>query len=107
MASNGTLKDYLPLLHEKSKEYDLLTSLPYVGIGLLVTLLLYRLLTPKEKGAIRQLGGLSILSAWAFFTKRYDFLWANFGNDLHFKFNVLQVGLLYAYHWPSADYSTD
>ncbi|KIM88310.1 hypothetical protein PILCRDRAFT_253602 [Piloderma croceum F 1598] len=39
-----------------------------------------------------QLGGFSIINAWTFFNKRYEFLWSNFnktGQDL-FSFKVLQ-----------------
>ena len=93
--SDDTSKGYvLDLL----KGFDVLSTALYLGLGLLVTLFLYRYLTPKEKGAVRQLGGLSILSAWKFFNQRYDFIWANFGRDLHFRFNVLHVGLLSLYH---------
>ena len=89
---NDTSQDYVLDLLAQGKKFGVLSIASYIGVGLLVTLYLYRYLTPKEKGAIRQLGGLSILSAWAFFTKRYDFIWANFGRDLHFRFNVLHVG---------------
>ena len=77
------------------KKFDVL-SFSYLGIGLMTTLLIYWYLVSKiEKGAIRKLGGFPIFTAWTFFTKRYDFIWANFGSDPspHFKFNVLQVSL--------------
>jgi hypothetical protein len=80
----------------ENKGFDILSSFLYFGIGLLMTLLLYRYLIPKvEKGAIRKLGGFPIFTAWTFFIKRYDFIWENFGNNPspHFKFNVLHVGL--------------
>lgn len=102
MVLNDTVKRYtsIPLLqnlHTQSKEFDVLTSVSYLGVGLL-TLFLYRFLSPSQKdgkGAIRKLGGFSLFSAWAFFTKRHDFIWANFGNDTHFKFNVLHVSLFH------------
>ena len=95
MSLNGTLKRYIPLLlHPQSEELNVLTYISYLGIGLLATLFLYQSLAPRhEKGGIRKLGGLPLATAWAFFTKRYDFIWANFGSDPHFKFKVLQVGL--------------
>ena len=97
MSLGATLTRYLLHLQDlrtQNKEFDVLSSSSYLGIGLLTTLFLYRYLIPKdEKGAIRKLGGFPIITAWAFFTKRYDFIWANFGSDPspHFKFNVLQV----------------
>jgi hypothetical protein len=100
MSLNDNLKRYLPRLQDQNKEFDVLSSFSYLAIGLLTTLFLYRHLQviPKnEKGAIRKLGGFPIFTAWTFFTKRYDFIWANFGSDPspHFKFNVLQVRLLF------------
>ena len=100
MSLNNTLTPYLPRLqdfHTQSKEFFVLTSFPYLGIGLLAILFLYRHLTLKdEPGSIRKLGGFSIFTAWTFFAKRYDFIWDNFASDPspHFKFNVLQVGFL-------------
>ena len=91
-AVNGTLKRYVPNPLTQSKGFDPLSTIPYITVGLLAALFLYRYLTPEEKGGIRQLGGLPILSAWAFFAKRYDFVWANFGRDLHFRFKVFHVG---------------
>ena len=109
MPLNDTLR-YLPRwldLQTQNKEFDVLSSISYLSIGLLTTLLLYRYLIPKVvKGTIRKLGGFSIITAWTFFTKRHDFIWANFGRDssLHFKFNVLHVGPLSLCHWSRADY---
>jgi hypothetical protein len=100
MSLNNTLTRYLPRLQDlrsQNKEFDLLSSFSYLGIGLLTTLFLYQFIIPKyEKGAIRKLGGFPIFTAWTFFTKRYDFIWANFASDPspHFKFNVLHVSPL-------------
>ena len=47
----------------------------------------------KNPNKIHQLGSISVINAWAFFNKRYDFLRSNFdktGHDL-FSFKVLQV----------------
>ena len=90
---------YLPRwqdLHTQNKNFDVVSSFSYLGIGMLTTLFIYRYLigVPKdEKGAIRKLGGFPIFTAWTFFTKRHDFIWANFESDPspHFKFNVLHV----------------
>ena len=110
MSLNDALR-YLPGwqdLHTQNKEFDVLSSfsLAYLGIGLLTTLLLYRYLVLKvENGPIRRVGGFPIFTAWTFFTKRYDFIWVNFGNDPspHFKFNVLHVSPLSLRHWSRAD----
>jgi hypothetical protein len=44
---------------------------------------------------IHQLGGFSIINAWTFFIKRYDFLRTNFDKTGHnlFSFRVVQVSL--------------
>ena len=105
MSLNETSR-YLPRwqdFHKQSKEFDVLSFL-YLGIGLLTTLYLYRYLFPKEeKNAIRKLGGFPIFTAWTFFTRRYDFIWENFGSDPRplFKFNVLHVSFsfLKLCHW--------
>ena len=84
-------------LRPQNEEFDVLSSFSYIGIGLLTTLFLYRYLVPKhEKGGIRKLGGFPIFTAWSFFSKRHDFIWANFKSDPspHFKFNVLHVSPL-------------
>jgi hypothetical protein len=110
MSLNYTLR-YLPRsgwqdLHMQN--IDVLSSFKYLGIGLAtLPVLLYWYLIPKdEKGAIRKLGGFPIFTAWTFFTKRYDFIWENFGSDPspHFKFNVLHVSPLFLCHWSRADY---
>ena len=84
-------------LHTENKGFDVLSIFLYLGIVLLITMILYQYLIPnvEKKGAIRKLGGFPVVTAWTFFTKRYDFIWANFGNDPspHFKFNVLHVSL--------------
>jgi hypothetical protein len=53
------------------------------------------LFSDSKANKIHELRGFSILNAWAFFNKRYDFLRSNFdktGHDL-FSFKVLQVSL--------------
>ena len=49
----------------------------------------------KDGTGIRQLGGLSVFTAWPFFKQRYDFLKSNFattGENI-FSFKVLHVSL--------------
>ncbi|PPQ98483.1 hypothetical protein CVT26_013884 [Gymnopilus dilepis] len=72
-------------------QFDVSMALP----SLLVVILaigVYYLLSPKDKSSIRRLGGFPIVTAWAFFSRRYDFLWKHFksSDTPHFKFQVLQ-----------------
>jgi hypothetical protein len=95
-----SLNDTLPPLQDLHPQNNVLSSFSYIAIGLVATWILYRYLTLTiEKDGIRKLGGFPIFTAWTFFTKRYDFIWANFGSDPrpHFKFNVLQVGPFFFY----------
>ncbi|KJA20468.1 hypothetical protein HYPSUDRAFT_203783 [Hypholoma sublateritium FD-334 SS-4] len=57
----------------------------------LLVYLIYSTVVPDDSGSIRTLGGFPVLTAWAFFTRRYDFLWGNFQKHAapHFKFSVL------------------
>jgi len=55
----------------------------------------YIFVSGDDATKMHQLGGFSIINAWTFFNKRYEFLWSNFnktGQDL-FSFKVLQVSL--------------
>ena len=71
---------------------NVLTGLSSLALAILAVVV-YRLLSPSQKGSIRTIGGIPILTAWTFFSKRYDFLWKNFRSipDPHFRFQVLQV----------------
>lgn len=72
-------------------------ALKAVATGAAVSVLssiLYSLLQgPSRKGGIPDLGGVSILTAWPFFSRRFDFLRANFKKigEPFFRFKVLQV----------------
>lgn len=53
----------------------------------------------NSKGSYYDLGGFSVLTAWRFFTMRYDFLQGNFartGKKI-FQFHVLQVDNNFCY----------
>jgi sterol 14-demethylase len=61
----------------------------------LATSYAYTFVSGEDATKMHQLGGFSIINAWTFFNKRYEFLWSNFnktGQDL-FSFKVLQVSL--------------
>ncbi|RDB27059.1 putative lanosterol 14-alpha demethylase [Hypsizygus marmoreus] len=55
-------------------------------------MLVWTAVLPSSKNNIYELGGFSILTAWPFFTKRYDFLRDNFrkSGQRMFRFRVLQ-----------------
>lgn len=61
-----------------------------LAIGVLVMLASY-LLPSQLKGGIHNLGGIPILAAWDFYTKRYDFLRKHFDSGKkYFQFHILQ-----------------
>ncbi|KDQ52157.1 hypothetical protein JAAARDRAFT_40504 [Jaapia argillacea MUCL 33604] len=76
------------LVNEPWPSTNLATSAAFGGFLFLITYYAYPTLFPK-KGAIHQLGGISILNAWSFFTKRYDFLRENLKKQAMFQFWVL------------------
>jgi len=47
----------------------------------------------KSSDKVNDLGGIPIISAWQFFTRRYDFIRQQFRKSgrKHFRFKVLQV----------------
>jgi hypothetical protein len=65
------------------------------ALTLSLALLTYAYLPPlfQDKKSIRHLGGFSLLTAWPFFSKRYDFLKSGFKKtgEQFFQFNVLHV----------------
>ncbi|KAJ3502212.1 hypothetical protein NLJ89_g8989 [Agrocybe chaxingu] len=95
MSLNATLLAVPSILRDFSPagagELSLLRSASTVS-AVLLAVYVYRLLAPSAKGSIKQLGGIPIVTAWTFFTKRYDFLWSHFkkSTDPHFRFQVLQ-----------------
>ncbi|KAF5378786.1 hypothetical protein D9615_006939 [Tricholomella constricta] len=62
-----------------------------VGVGILMTLAYPTLFSSKKSTDIRELGGLSILTAWPFFSRRHDFLKEHFATsgENMFTFKVL------------------
>ncbi|KAF8890286.1 cytochrome P450 [Gymnopilus junonius] len=83
----------LPVVRDFPPEaqVNVLTGLSSVALAALAWVV-YRAISPSEKGSIRHLGGIPIFTAWTFFSKRYDFLWKHFRESAapHFKFQVLQ-----------------
>ena len=61
-----------------------------LGIILASTFLLH----PTKDGNIYDLGGLPLITAWSFFTKRWDFIHRHFATTggKMFRFRVVQVG---------------
>ena len=53
-------------------------------------------LRTKKDGNVYDLGGIPIVTAWTFFTKRWDFLRGHFANTggKMFRFRVMQVSLV-------------
>lgn len=60
-----------------------------------ILLISYPIFFPGQKGRIRELKGISIISAWQFFNHRHDFMISNFANTTkpHFRFKILQVNI--------------
>lgn len=100
--SNLTLQN----LQEVVVSNDTVKLVSPLIIALIFGTVAYRTLTPKERGTIRSLGGIPVITAWTFFTKRYDFLWHHFNHvpEPMFKFKVLHVRL--PNPWVSSSLST-
>lgn len=66
------------------------------AIGIFSVSYLYSKHPPSETG-IQQLGGIWLLHAWPFFTRRYDFMRDGFHRtgQKFFQFRILQVSCLY------------
>jgi len=62
-------------------------------VGIAVPLLLFFSLRSTFDGKVLDLGGIPLLTAWAFFSKRFDFIQSNFkrSGGTIFRFRVLQV----------------
>jgi len=70
------------------------SSYSLYAVTMLLALVLYLAIPSSKDTNTHELGGLSILTAWSFFSRRFDFLRYNFaltGQDA-FSFKVLQVG---------------
>ncbi|KAJ7672338.1 cytochrome P450 [Mycena polygramma] len=66
-----------------------------LGTGLILTLG-YLYLKPRRQSKIRQLGGFWLFNAWAFFTKRYDFVGDGFRRtgEKIFRFRILKYNVV-------------
>ena len=62
-------------------------------VGIFVPLLLFFTLRSTSDGKVYDLGGIPVLTAWTFFSKRFDFIQSNFkkSGGTIFRFRVLQV----------------
>ena len=68
-------------------------SYAWLFATLILTISTFYVLRTTSDGKLYDLGGLPILTAWTFFSKRYDFMRGNFerSGGLPFRFRVLQV----------------
>lgn len=75
-------------------EWGIETHISTIAIATLGVILgsVYVLRT-KQDGNVYDLGGIPIVTAWTFFTKRWDFLRGHFANTggKMFRFRVMQV----------------
>jgi hypothetical protein len=68
------------------------TTIVFASLGvLLCSFFLFR---TRTDGKIHDLGGIPLVTAWTFFTKRWDFVRGHFASTggKMYKFRVLQVG---------------
>ncbi|KAF8879391.1 hypothetical protein BD779DRAFT_1676436 [Infundibulicybe gibba] len=70
---------------------DAVTTVGVASVLLLCVYILAPRSTPKSSREIKRLGGFSILTAWPFFTRRFDFLQFHFNSTKEriFRFNIL------------------
>jgi len=66
-------------------------------VGVALPLLLFFSLRSTSNGKVLDLGGIPVLTAWTFFSKRFDFIQSNFkrSGGTIFRFRVLQVGIIF------------
>lgn len=94
--TNSTLTSFSQQIRDSSWPPATQAALAlFLGAGL--SLLLSNIVSKRGQGKIRDLGGISIVTAWTFFTKRYDFLRHNFKTKGYkmFQFYVLQVSVIH------------
>ncbi|PPR02168.1 hypothetical protein CVT24_011356 [Panaeolus cyanescens] len=86
--ANLTLQNIREILVESNEAARLVS--PFI-VAVLVGAVAYRCLTPKAQNKIHSLGGIPVITAWKFFSKRYDFLWEHFNriSEPMFTFKVL------------------
>lgn len=90
--TNSTFSSFAQQISDSAQESTTQAALALVvGVGL--SLLWLNNASKRSQGKIHDLGGISIMTAWTFFTKRYDFLRHNFKTKgfQMFQFHVLQV----------------
>ena len=83
----GNLHTTSSSLSESANSYAWLLA------ALVLPIFSFYLLRTTSDGKLYELGGVPILTAWTFFSKRYDFMRGNFNlsGGLPFRFRVLQV----------------
>jgi len=71
---------------------SLSTSIVFASLGVLLCSFIF--FRKRTDGKIHHLGGIPLLTAWTFFTRRWDFVRGHFASTggKMYKFRVLQVG---------------
>ena len=92
----STMKASFSLLPNPT-EWSIETHISTIAIATLGMIILSSsyFLRTKKNGNVYDLGGIPIVTAWTFFTKRWDFLHCHFANSRGrmFRFRVMQVSL--------------
>jgi sterol 14-demethylase len=96
-ASSSRLLWFEPLFTWMPWDVDVAFPAAVTGLLLVLGTLYARTVysSNDDTSKVYQLGGFSIVNAWTFFNKRYDFLRSNFDKTGHelFAFKVLHVSL--------------
>ena len=84
---------FSPLARLSSEWHSESPSITIIFACLGVVLCSFFPLRTRTNGKIHDLGGIPLVTAWTFFTKRWDFVYGHFastGGEMY-KFRVLQV----------------
>lgn len=66
----------------------------FIAIAIVIVSAVFR---SSSDDKIHNLGGFYLVTAWAFFSKRYDFMQEHFKKTKIFRFNLLRVSFLYSH----------
>ncbi|KAF8156012.1 cytochrome P450 [Crassisporium funariophilum] len=89
---NTTASPLVGLLSSISSQWGTSTSVTAILVALSIAFLSTLISGGRSNDKVYDLGGVSIITAWTFFTKRYDFLRGHFKatGEKIFRFRVLQ-----------------